>query len=45
MIGSVAADNSVSFEFKKLSLEDILDSSQGKYPDSLVRWCYAENKQ
>ena len=45
MIATVAADSSVSFEFKKLSLEEILDTSQGKYPDSLVRWCYTENKQ
>jgi hypothetical protein len=45
MIATVAADSSVSFEFKKLSLDDILATSQDKYPESLVRWCYAENKQ
>jgi len=45
MIATVSADSSVSFEFEKLSLDDILATSQGKYPDSLVRWCYTENKQ
>jgi hypothetical protein len=45
MIGTVAADGSVSFDFEKLSLEDLLTASRGKYPEPLVRWCYEENKQ
>jgi hypothetical protein len=45
MIGTVAADGSVSFEFQKLSVDDLLAAVQGKYPEALVRWCYNENKQ
>lgn len=45
LIGTVAADGSVSFAFQKLSLEDLLAASNGKYPEPLVRWCYVENKQ
>ncbi len=45
MIGTVAADGSVSFEFQKLSLEDLLTIDHGTYPEALVRWCYSENKQ
>jgi hypothetical protein len=41
----VAADGSVSFEFQKLSVDDLLAAVQGKYPEALVRWCYNENKQ
>jgi hypothetical protein len=45
LIGAVAADGSVTFEFHKLSVEDLLAAVQGKYPEALVRWCYTENKQ
>jgi len=45
MIGTVAADGSISFEFQKLSLEDLIAADQGAFPESLVRWCYSENKQ
>jgi hypothetical protein len=45
MLGTVAADGSISFEFQKLSLNDLLESSHGAYPEALVRWCYSENKQ
>jgi Calcineurin-like phosphoesterase len=45
MIGTVAADGSVTFEFQKLSLEDLLTIDHGTYPEALVRWCYSENKQ
>jgi len=45
LIGAVASDGSIAFEFQKLSLDDLLAASQGKYSDPLVRWCYDENKQ
>ncbi len=45
MIGTVSADGTVSFEFQKLSVEDLLDANRGTYPDALIRWCYSENKQ
>jgi 3',5'-cyclic AMP phosphodiesterase CpdA len=45
MIGTVATDGSVAFEFQKLSVDDLLAASHGSYPEVLVRWCYSENKQ
>ncbi len=45
MIATVAADGAVSFEFRKLQLEDLLAANHGAYPGALIRWCYAENKQ
>ena len=45
MIASVAADGTVSFEFKKLSVEDLVAANHGAYPDALIHWCYTENKQ
>ena len=29
----------------ELSVADLLRTSQGKYADSLVHWCYDQNKQ
>lgn len=45
LLGTVAGDGSVSFAFQPESLDDLLRANQGKQPESLVRWCYAENKQ
>jgi hypothetical protein len=45
MIASAATDGTISFEFKKLSVEDLLTANDGAYPGALIRWCYAENKQ
>jgi hypothetical protein len=45
MIGTVASDGAVSFEFQKLSLEEILAADRRQHPEPLVRWCYEENKQ
>ena len=45
LIGTAAADGSVTFEFHKLSLEDLLAADQGKHPEPLVLWCYEQNKQ
>ena len=45
LAGTVAADGSVSFSFQQLSVADLLGASQGKYADSLVHWCYDQNKQ
>jgi hypothetical protein len=43
LIGSVMSDGSVGFEFKQLSLEDLRRINPER-PDSLVRWCYEENR-
>jgi hypothetical protein len=45
MVGTAAADGSVAFSFQQVGLEDLLKTSQGKYPPSLVRWCVDQNKQ
>jgi hypothetical protein len=45
MVGTAAADGSVAFSFQQVGLEDLLKTSQGKYPPSLVRWCVDHNKQ
>jgi hypothetical protein len=45
LTGTAAADGSVTFSFQQLSVADLLRTSQGKYADSLVHWCYDQNKQ
>ena len=45
MLGTVAADGSISFEFQKLGVDDLLAAGRGNYPEALARWCYTENKQ
>ena len=45
MIATVTPDGSVSFEFNRLSLNDLRATSGAKYPDPLIRWCYQQNKQ
>jgi len=45
LTATVSVDGAVSFDFNKLGLEDLLTASRDKYPEALVRWCYAENKQ
>ena len=45
MIGTVAADGSVAFEFREIDLDDLLRANQGKQPEPLVRWCFSSNKE
>jgi hypothetical protein len=45
MIATVAADGAVSFQFERLSPEDIRGISSSAYPEALIRWCYENNKQ
>jgi hypothetical protein len=45
MVGTVAQDGSIAFTFQRIQLQDLLRTSQGKYADSLVRWCVDENKE
>jgi hypothetical protein len=45
MVGTVDNKGEVSFAFKKLSVDDLLISNEGLYPEPLVRWCFDENKQ
>ena len=45
MVGTAAADGSIAFSFQRIELAELLKTSQGKYPESLVRWCVDENKE
>ena len=44
LLATVMSDGSVQFEFKEVTLDDIRKANAGKTPDSLVQWCYYENK-
>jgi hypothetical protein len=43
LLCTVMSDGSLQFEFKEMSLDDLRMANAGK-ADSLVRWCYYENK-
>jgi hypothetical protein len=45
LVGTAAADGSIAFSFQQVQAADLLRTSQGKYPESLVRWCVEENKE
>jgi hypothetical protein len=45
LMANVTPDGEVSFEFKRLSLENIRAMSGKAYPDPLIRWCYENNHQ
>jgi hypothetical protein len=44
LLATVMSDGTIQFEFKELSLNDIKLANAGKAPDTLVGWCYNENK-
>jgi hypothetical protein len=43
LLATVMSDGSIQFEFIQLSLDDLRKANPGK-SDSLVHWCFAENK-
>jgi len=43
LLGTVMSDGTIQFDFKQLSLDDIRRANPGK-ADSLVEWCFVENK-
>jgi len=45
LMGTAAADGSIAFSFQQVQVADLLQASQGKFPESLVRWCVDENKE
>jgi len=46
MIATVSPDGAVSFEFRRLSLENLRASNNANaYPDALLRWCDENNHQ
>jgi hypothetical protein len=44
LVGTAKVDGSIAFAFQQVKVEDLLRTSQGKYAESLVRWCADENK-
>jgi hypothetical protein len=44
LMATVMSDGTIQFEFKELSQEDLKVANAGRLADSLVGWCYAENK-
>jgi hypothetical protein len=44
LTGTAMPDGSISFAFQKLNVDDLLRANQGRLAESLVRWCYDENK-
>ncbi len=45
LLGTVAADGSISFGFEKLTLEDLAAANRDNYPEPLVRWCFTQNRE
>lgn len=45
MIATVTPDGAITFQFQRLSLDEIRAISGSAYPDPLIRWCYEENHQ
>ncbi len=45
LLGKVAADGKITFEFKKVSQSDVPDNLLSRYPTSFIAWCFAHNSQ
>jgi hypothetical protein len=44
LLATVLTDGSVKFDFHEITLDDLRVANAGKTPDSLVQWCYSENR-
>ncbi len=44
LVATVSVDGSISTQFQRLMLDDLLKANAGK-SEALVRWCYQENHQ
>jgi hypothetical protein len=44
LVGTVMSDGSIKFDFREMSLDDLRSANAGKAPDSLVSWCFSENR-
>jgi hypothetical protein len=44
MTGTVGADGSIEFSFHELSQDDLFRADEGLHPDTLVKWCFSQNK-
>jgi hypothetical protein len=45
LLATVLSDGSIQFGFHEIGLDDLRLANAGKTPDSLVQWCYSENKE
>ncbi|MGC9949667.1 MAG: hypothetical protein ABSF64_25145 [Bryobacteraceae bacterium] len=45
LLATVLTDGSITFDFHEITLDDLRLANAGKTPDSLVQWCYSENKE
>jgi hypothetical protein len=45
LLGTVDGNGEASFSFQKVGEEDLLRANRGQYPEALVRWCVAENRE
>lgn len=45
MLATVTPEGEVSFQFERLSLDDLRAVNGSAYPEALVRWCYEQNHQ
>ena len=45
LLATVSSDGSIQFAFHEILLDDLRMANAGKTPDSLVEWCYSENKE
>jgi len=45
MIATVSAQGAVSFDFQRLTLDDLRAINGSAYPEALMRWCFENNKQ
>jgi hypothetical protein len=45
LLATASADGAVAFEFHRLNVGDLVAANKGRLADSLVRWCFDENKQ
>jgi hypothetical protein len=44
LLATVSPDGSIRFDFHEITLDDLRLANAGKTPDSLVQWCYSENR-
>jgi hypothetical protein len=37
------SDGAIHFDFHETGLDELRQANEGKMPEPLIRWCYAEN--
>jgi hypothetical protein len=43
LLGTVMSDGAIHFDFHETDFNELRQANEGKTPEPLVRWCYAEN--